>query len=244
MSGLLVSVKDQTEALASISGGTDILDIKDPQNGPLGMADPEIIESILDLAGQFKTVKSSVALGEMEEWTDSRPIPALLNRADYLKVGPGEFTDLSKWFAQLLGLVDRFRVAGVDQPAWIAVLYAESISGNFLRSAKQHDLDQLVVQLKKNDFAGLLIDTANKSSGSLRCYFNDDQLKEIITKLNSQNLLCSLAGRLSFEEIESMINHEIQPDYFAVRSAACIANDRQAEVEQDKVRGLKELITG
>ena len=36
---LLVSVRNASEARAAINGGADVIDIKEPDHGPLGMAD-------------------------------------------------------------------------------------------------------------------------------------------------------------------------------------------------------------
>ena len=38
---LLVSVRNATEAAAAVLGGADILDVKEPANGPLGRGRPD-----------------------------------------------------------------------------------------------------------------------------------------------------------------------------------------------------------
>jgi len=238
MPGLLVSVKNNSEALAAIQGGTDILDIKDPNIGPLGMADTETIQDILDRCQSYKTIKTSAALGELEQWPASRQVPTYLNRLDYLKVGPGNSENLDEWFEKLVQLKMRFQNVGIHHPHWIAVLYADQKPGTTLQQYQQPQLEELAIRLKEHNFAGLLIDTAQKQNGSLRTHFSEEQLGTLTTVLQSQQLLCSLAGRLTFQEIKTLIKQSILPDYYAVRSAVCTGGDRQSNVECKKVQKL------
>ena len=237
--GLLVSVKNGPEAIEAIRGGTDILDIKDPNSGPLGMADAETIQNILGICEQYQSIETSVALGELEEWSDSRQIPTYLNRLDYLKVGPSNSENLDEWFDKLVQLKTRFQNAGIHHPRWIAVLYADQKPGTILFQSQQPQLKELAITLKEYNFAGLLIDTAHKQKGSLRTHFSGDQLGTLTTVLQSQQLLCSFAGRLTFQDIETLIKQSILPNYYAIRSAVCTGGDRQSNVECQKVQELK-----
>ena len=246
MPKLLISVKNETEAVEAIQGGADILDIKDPLNGPLGMAEAETIENISDICERHQGIQTSAALGELEQWCDSRSIPACLNRLDYLKVGPGNSIHLEQWFEKLVQTKTRFQDAGICHPCWIAVLYADREAGTILQQSRQSQYEKLVERmvnrLKEHHFAGLLIDTAQKWNGSLRKYFSNQLLLEIIGALHSGGKLCSLAGRLTFQEIESLIQRSILPDYYAVRSAVCAGGDRQANIESQRVKELKTMM--
>src|SRR5262245_26134710 len=64
---LLVSVRDVAEARAALTGGADIIDIKEPRRGPLGMAKPAVMAEIV--AGVGGRAPVSAALGELHEWT-------------------------------------------------------------------------------------------------------------------------------------------------------------------------------
>jgi uncharacterized protein (UPF0264 family) len=63
---LLVSVRDVAEAEAALAGGADIIDIKEPRRGALGMADAAMIAEIV--ACVDRRVPVSAALGELREW--------------------------------------------------------------------------------------------------------------------------------------------------------------------------------
>lgn len=72
---LLVSVRSPEEAALAIRGGCDILDIKDPGRGSLGMAAPAVIRQITQVVGQQAlSVAVTAALGEVHEYRATGPI--------------------------------------------------------------------------------------------------------------------------------------------------------------------------
>ena len=46
MAGLLVSVRSAEEARAALAGGATVIDIKEPDRGPLGRAEPEVWQQV------------------------------------------------------------------------------------------------------------------------------------------------------------------------------------------------------
>jgi len=72
---LLVSVRNLAEAEAAVAGGCDLLDLKEPANGPLGMADPATIETIARWRRQHApTVPLSIAAGDVQDWPAHRTV--------------------------------------------------------------------------------------------------------------------------------------------------------------------------
>ena len=62
---LLISVRDLDEAQAALHGGCDILDIKEPHRGSLGMAPLDTIQQIVAYARrEYPSVPITAALGE------------------------------------------------------------------------------------------------------------------------------------------------------------------------------------
>jgi uncharacterized protein (UPF0264 family) len=60
--GLLVSVRSVAEAQAALAGGADLIDVKEPDRGPLGAADFAVVEAVVaEVAGRAPV---SVANGE------------------------------------------------------------------------------------------------------------------------------------------------------------------------------------
>ena len=99
---LLVSVRNADEARAAIAGGCDILDVKEPNHGSLGLASLSDIESINREATK-QAVPCSVALGEAAHWladcvaeefhADAAPDI----RPDFLKLGLACLGALPNW---------------------------------------------------------------------------------------------------------------------------------------------------
>ncbi|MBI3863420.1 MAG: hypothetical protein HY290_16135, partial [Planctomycetia bacterium] len=109
---LLVSVRSAAEAAAAIAGGCDVLDVKEPSRGPLGMADVSTIAAIIDAARAAQpSAPVSVALGEAADWAPDRQPPQLPAGIAYLKlgtaglpagaVGAAQFTAVQRRFEKL-----------------------------------------------------------------------------------------------------------------------------------------------
>jgi uncharacterized protein (UPF0264 family) len=68
---LLVSVRNASEAISAWRGGADIIDLKEPQNGPLGAVSAEVPADVLKSLRRLTSsprVLLSVALGETRDW--------------------------------------------------------------------------------------------------------------------------------------------------------------------------------
>ena len=49
--GLLVSVRSAEEATVALKAGADLIDVKEPTRGPLGMAEAEVVGGVLATVG-------------------------------------------------------------------------------------------------------------------------------------------------------------------------------------------------
>ncbi|MGH7201421.1 MAG: (5-formylfuran-3-yl)methyl phosphate synthase, partial [Planctomycetaceae bacterium] len=107
---LLVSVRDAFEAREALAGGCEILDVKEPSRGPLGMASVEMICEIhlqsrrLTVAGPaaglppaVADVALSAALGETLDWLNRGHVPSLPGELDFLKLGPAGLSRITDW---------------------------------------------------------------------------------------------------------------------------------------------------
>ncbi len=120
-----VSVRNAPEAVAAPSGGCDVLDIKEPAHGPLGMAASEEISAISQAAEQQapQTLRSA-ALGELGDWSKTQP-PPLADGIDIAKLGPAGFPQIAAWKTQWRNVRQRFEESSNRQLSWIAVAYAD-----------------------------------------------------------------------------------------------------------------------
>ena len=88
----------------------------------------------------------------------------------------------------------------------------------------------LIREIKKIQFDGILIDTKNKKNGNLRNYLSIKKLKNFIKVSKEQNLSIGLAGSLNINDIDPLI--KLKPDYLGFRGALCMARKRKDDISE------------
>jgi uncharacterized protein (UPF0264 family) len=214
--GLLVSVRSVVEARSALAGGVDLVDVKEPSRGPLGAADLDVIENIIaEVAGRTPV---SAALGEWNEWTP-RVLPAGLA---YAKWG------MSRTSVNAIAGIRQFRDA---KPVLVA--YAD-----FDRAASPA-IDVLVDAACDLRFPAFLIDTAIKDGAGLLEWTSMTQLERVRRRLLNAQVRFALAGSLDLTTIQKLAY--LEPDWFAVRGAAC-EGGREGTVTTNRVKQLKSIL--
>jgi uncharacterized protein (UPF0264 family) len=218
-SGLLVSVRSAAEAISAFNGGASVIDVKEPDRGPLGMADFEIWQEVRAVVPPG--IPMSVALGEVSEWRD-RPAPprSVFKGIGFRKIGlagSGEH-GIEAWAK----LRDRLG----DGPPWIAVIYADWVAAN------SPDPQTILIEARAAGCPGVLIDTWNKSSAARI----DLSWRSCIERIKSEVGIVALAGGLDVGDIERL--RVLKPHLFAVRGAACRNGDRRQAIEAGRVLRL------
>lgn len=230
MTRLLVSVRDASEVDAALAGGADIIDVKDPSRGPMGMADAAVIESVC--AACAGKVPVSVALGELlEQQPGAKPgaYTAPDSRPTHVKLALAGALDVETDWRILL---DR-ALTGTPQP--IAVAYADH---HRVRAPRPDDV--LAWVLSKPFAAGLLIDTAVKDGADLFDWMTDGELVALIGRARQSGRLIALAGSLrglSFAKAAALGS-----DILGVRGAACDTGGRLGRVTAENVATLADII--
>ncbi len=157
MAGLLVSVRSAAEALAALEGGAAIIDVKEPDRGALGRADPAVWAAVR--AAVPSAVPVSVALGELAE--GSPPAVSWTGIA-YRKLGLAGAG--SGWEA----LWASYRCAAGTGPGWIAVAYAD------WEQAAAPSPDAVLAAALAAGCRGILLDTWDKRRpGPVDARWND-----------------------------------------------------------------------
>jgi uncharacterized protein (UPF0264 family) len=216
---LLVSVRSADEARAALEGGAAVIDIKEPDRGPLGRADVKVWQSVRQaVAG---VVPVSVALGELREWTAGRLDLSVFSGLAFRKLGlSGAGRDwVQRWSA--------LRDAWGPGPAWVAVVYAD-----WREAGAPHPDAILDAALAVDDCAGVLIDTWNKAQPSPV----DQSWASWVARARGRGGVVALAGGLGEAEILRL--GPLAPDLFAVRGAACQRGDRRGPIDPDRVARL------
>jgi uncharacterized protein (UPF0264 family) len=228
---LLVSVRSAVEARAAVAGGAALVDVKEPTRGPLGRANCSVWQEVR--AAVPASVPVSAALGEIGEWIGTPP------------------EDLTSWPCQgiafvKLGLASapadwpvrwrfiRTQLRSPDNSAgWVAVVYLD------WEQANSPAPDAIVERaLELDECRGVLFDTWDKTRGTII----DGAWKRQIARVRKSGRVVALAGSLDSNAIERLAH--LEPDYFAVRGAACRKGDRLSSVDSERVARLVEAARG
>lgn len=237
----MISARNVADATIAIENGVDLLDIKEPRNGPLGMAAADTAAAI---AGTVPTgMPVGVSLGEWFEWR-RRPgdLPVIPREAVYLKVGLSDLGDERGWH-------ERYRewretvvasLRGERDPLWVAVVYAD---WQRVRAPSP----EAVLDLAGDGFAAVLVDTASKS-GRGRCEFgglfdclDQKSIEAIVRDAHARHLEVVLSGSLTPAGVIRAAG--LGADIVGVRTAACAGGRRDGKLDPGAVRRLVELLT-
>lgn len=225
MTGLLVSVRDVTEAAAAFRGGASIIDVKEPDRGPLGAASIDSILAIANFIGPRAPV--SVALGDLLDPPEFEL--AALTSVSFAKIGLAGMADFADWQSQLTQMWKQL-------PAHcqaVAVAYADHSQAV---SPPIHDVLSMCIE---NRARYLLVDTFDKSKHLLQ-HLGVSQLESMLANATRHGIQVVLAGSITAEHLASLPT--IRPTYVGVRGAVCVGN-RSGRVSQAKVAHLRHAIT-
>lgn len=233
--GLLVSVRNATEARAALAGGADVIDVKEPEHGSLGAADNETISEIVRAVDRRATV--SIAMGELAELiqsgnrVDHHSVP---NGVSLFKLGLANCAGIRDWqshWQQTTAAIMAAASTEIRRP--VAVVYADWRAA---RAASPPDVLSLAVS---HQCPALLIDTWDKSGGTLFDHWPAEDLQLYLAKVRERRIAVVLAGSLTDKNIARAAR--LAPDLVAVRTAACDGG-RTGVVSENKVRELKAAI--
>lgn len=206
MAGLLLSVRDSLEAAVAVAVGATIIDIKEPDRGPLGRPSPRIVDQVIAVVAGKAPV--SVALGELTDWDRSEwaDFPRGVAFAKFGLAGCARRSDWARhWHDVLLGLP-----VGVRP---VAVIYADWLA------AAAPPPSEVLDAASRNRCAAVLVDTFDKSRGPLLSWLTVHQLSSLADEIRRRQMLVVLGGSLASDTIAQVL--PLRPDYVAVRRAAC-----------------------
>jgi uncharacterized protein (UPF0264 family) len=228
--GLLVSVRSAAEALAALTGGADIIDVKEPSRGPLGAADATTIAEVLDAVNGQTPV--TAAGGELADymarpfWSGNLEIPRGL---DLFKIGLAGCAAMKDRQRQFQRFIERH----VGGPLPAAVAYADWQTAGSIEPAAVLQMSVVC------GCRALLIDTWGKSAGTVFDHWNTADLAAFIAQARERGLIVALAGSLSLRNMS--VAAGLGPDYVAVRGAVC-EGGRTGVVSARLVAALRETL--
>jgi uncharacterized protein (UPF0264 family) len=225
MTGMLASVNSLEEAIIALENKVDIIDLKQPKQGALGALDTETISQIVAHINYKCPI--SATIGDLPMHADDI-MDAVTKVADaqvdFIKIGffPGD-----TWEAT----INKLATLNQQGLKLIAVLFAD----------QQLDY-QILETLSTANFAGVMLDTMDKSRGSLTQIIPGPVIKEFVDKAKSQQMLCGLAGSLRKQDIPELL--PLKPDYLGFRGAICQQHNRTSKLDKQALQSIHSAISG
>lgn len=199
----LASVRNAAEASTALAGGADILDCKDPSLGALGAVSLPVVREIVAAAGPGVMVSATIG--------DLPNDPQRVAKAAEEVAATG--VHIVKW-----GI---FESDGATQV--IEALHDTDIAGAQLVAVLMADCNPdmaLLARLATAGFAGVMLDTANKSRGPLTQILSVAEIKSFVALAHKYKLISGLAGSLRMDDIGPLLSYG--PDVLGFRGALCV----------------------
>ncbi len=223
MTGFLASVRSTDEAMIAMENGVDIIDLKEPEQGALGAVPFKVMREVVGKINGERLVSATV--GDLP--CDPLRVADMVRRVaetgvDLVKVGL--FEPFSENIDDLLWAISRQSTKGI-----IVVVFADKFPG-----------DHIIDSVADAGLAGIMLDTVDKSAGSLRDVISDIQINQFISKAKKHNLITGLAGSLSKNDITPLMQQ--QADYLGFRGAICSGHDRKSKLDKILLNEIAKLI--
>lgn len=232
--GLLVSVRDATEAALVVAAGVSIVDIKEPQHGPLGRANADAAAAaILAVAGRAAI---TLACGELTDGPNE--IAAYLGdvlvrvggaaHPVAIKAGPAGLSRIA-WSAAYRRLADRLP-HGVET---VAVAYAD------WQAASAPPPREIIAAAAEAGARTVLVDTFDKAGPGLFEMNSRADVAEWAARARDAGLTLAVAGKLTAAEVPLVF--DLGADIAGVRSAAC-SGGRLGRIDRTRVLAVGKLV--
>jgi hypothetical protein len=230
---LLVSVRDAEEAAAAVAGGADIIDVKNPDEGPLGAQPPRVIKAIVRAVPPEIPVSATIGDCALPGTGALAALGAALCGVKFVKVGLGAAPTEATVRRLLEALRAAIESSGADT-GLVACAYADA--------ERVGSIDPVVLPDLAAPFAhGCLIDTALKNGRSLFECLAEPAIARVIQRCRDRGLFVALAG--SLRRAELVRARHLGADIVGVRAAACTGG-RLGRISREQVMALKAALAG
>ena len=232
---LLVSAINLDEAKEALTGGADILDIKNPREGSLGANFSWVIKQISTYVNKSKVISTTV--GDVDYKPGTVSLAALgcaVSGSDYVKVGLYGTKDYSQ-AKEVMDAVVRTINDYDESITVVACGYADYYNVDSVSSA-----DVIKVARDSNcDIA--MLDTYNKDGRTLTDYTTRSDLEDFVEQSHSYGLKVALAGSVNQSHVQLL--NDIGCDIMGVRGCVCSGGDRNTgHIDSSLVKKLKDNI--
>lgn len=225
MTKMLASIRSLSEAMLVKGERIDIIDLKDPLMGALGaLPEERLSEIVRELDGIATT---SATIGDLPFLSSVIEEPIRRTAAtgvDIVKVG---------LFSENRGLLS-------EECRTLSRLGAQGIRIVLVQFAEDFVNEMELEKIADAGVYGVMLDTKNKSSGSLSEKIDLNTLGRFIEKTKEYGLVSGLAGSLRFADVEKLLG--LSADYLGFRGGICEDNARTQNLCIDTLRKIRTAI--
>jgi len=233
---LLISIKHPSELNSVIRGGADIIDVKDPSRGSLGLPDYNVVREVLREVKKLSvsSVEVSSAGGDIRRIEPHLEYIAYTMASlsvNYFKIGLAiQHISDAKIIAR--GVSEVLKSLN-SSTKLVLVGYAD-----YTRIGSIEPL-RVIEIAREVDASVVMIDTYIKDGKTTFDFLHKDYLEDFVKKARENDLLVALAGSLKKQHIIDAI--KLGFDVVGFRGAVCTGG-REGVVSEELVRELKKTI--
>ena len=221
--------------MEAAAGGADIIDVKNPDEGPLGASFPWIIRRIRQVTPA--NVEVSCTVGEAPNLPGSMALASLgaaSTGVDYIKAGLFGLKTAEK----AVYLMRNVTQAAKEYNPAINVVVSGYADASRVGTVDPMQVPKIAYEAKA-DVA--MLDTAIKDGKNLFIFLTKPQLSRFVDEAHGYGLKASLAGSLQKENLPEV--YALGADIAGVRGAACTLSDRvNGQITREKVQELVEIV--
>lgn len=232
----LATVLSPGEAKKALHAGASVIDVKNPAEGALGAASPEIIASVRQVVPEG--IHVSAAIGDMPYLPGTAALAALgaaKAGATIIKVGLYGTKTAEEAFLLLQAAASAL-AGSCPGAALVAGAYADA------KGFCGVDPLDIPAVAASAGAAGCLLDTFGKTSGKgLNDILSLEAIERFITSCVKGGLFSALAGSLEPADIPRLLS--LKPHYLGFRGALC-KGGRSGRLSFERTRKIARLIEG
>ena len=211
----LVSVRSVAEALIAANAGVRLIDCKEPRAGALGALPLHTVAAIVQaLRARGCDMEISATIGDSPRDPEVEAARVLAAGVDAVKIGVASVAMLARLPRQPQRIV----------PVLIA----------------DHAIDDALLDAACEAFATVMLDTADKSAGSLLQRWPVQRLQRVIGRARDAARRVGVAGSLRASEVPLL--RELRPDFAGFRSAVCDGGERGGALHPQRLRALLDAL--
>jgi (5-formylfuran-3-yl)methyl phosphate synthase len=232
---LLISPINAEEALESIEGGADIVDVKNPKEGSLGANFPWVIKNIREITPEGMHVSATLGDVPYKPGTVSLAAAgAVVSGADYIKVGLYGTKNYDEALEVMENVVKSVRE--FDEDALV-------VASGYADAHRVGAVDPMEIPRVAADAGAdlAMVDTAVKDGKTLFDFMDVEKLQKFNDSIHDYGLKSALAGSVKKDQLKLL--YDIGCDVVGIRGAACTGGDRNnGSIHRTAVKELKDMI--